>query len=155
MAEGRTPERRRAPENWRETFLDTLSRTSNVTAAARAAGIDSSTVYRTRRTDPEFAQAWFNALCDGYDMLELELLRRLRLGHCESANVKRKRKFDNATAFRLLAAHRETVSRMRAGQDHLDEEEIIASINTKLDLMRERMREAGGGDTIALPSVMK
>lgn len=153
MAQGSTPAGRRAPADWKQVFLDTLSGTSNIKAAARAAKIDTGTVYRQRRTDPAFAKAWFQALCDGYDILELELLRRLRVGECESAATKRKRKFDNANSLRLLIAHRETVSKMRASEQQMDEEEIIASINAKLDLMRERMREAAENEAAhALPA---
>jgi len=146
MAQGRNPGGERASDDWRAKFLETLSRTSNVSAAARAARIDASVVYRTRKTDPEFARSWFDALCDGYDMLELELLRRLRLGDCENPAAKRKRKFDNATAFRLLAVHRDTVGKMRASQAQVNEEDIIASINAKLDLMRDRMKAAAASE---------
>jgi len=128
---------------WREAFLEHLSRSSNVAAAARAAGIDVSTVYKTRRQEKDFASHWFAALCDGYDNLELELLRRLRNGDTENTTAKRKKKFDNATAFRLLTAHRDTVSRERARRSDQDEDTINASIDAKLDVMRERMREAG------------
>lgn len=145
MAEKPTGER--ASDAWRMVFLDTLSRTSNISAAARAARVDASMVYRTRRTDPVFAKAWYQALCDGYDLLEIELLRRLRMGDTDNPTAKRKRKYDNATAFRLLSAHRDAVSKARAEQEQMDEEDIIASINAKIDLMRERMKEAAANDT--------
>jgi len=141
------PKGERAPEEWRTAFLDTLSRTSNISAAARAAKVDASMVYRTRRSDPVFAKAWYQALCDGYDLLELELLRRLRMGDTENPTAKRKRKYDNATAFRLLSAHRDAVSKARAEQGQMNEEDIIASINAKIDMMRERMKEAAANDT--------
>jgi len=150
MAKGRKPDGVGASQDWRATFLETLSRTSNVSAAARAAKIDAGLVYRTRKSDPDFASAWFDALCDGYDMLELELLRRLRLGDPENSTAKRRRKYDNATSFRLLAAHRETVGRRKAEGSQVDEEDIIASINAKLDLMRERMKQAAAGEMEAL-----
>lgn len=146
MAQGRKPQGVGATGDWRTTFLDTLSRTSNVSAAARAARVDPGMVYRTRRSDPQFARDWFQALCDGYDMLELDLLRRLRMGDLDNPAAKRRRKFDNATAFRLLAAHRDTVGQMRAAQEQVAEEDIIASINAKLDLMRERMKQAAAND---------
>jgi len=153
MAQGSTPAGRRTPADWKQIFLDTLSCTSNIKAAARAAKVDTGTVYRQRRADPVFAKAWFQALCDGYEILELELLRRLRMGEYESAKTKGKRKYDNANSLRLLIAHKETVSKMRANEQQLDEEEIIASINAKLDLMRERMREASEAEeAIALPA---
>lgn len=146
------PAGERAPDDWRTRFLDTLARTSNVSAAARAGKIDASSVYRARRSDPEFAKAWFEALCHGYDMLELDLLRRLRMGDTDNPNAKRKRKYDNATSFRLLTAHRQSVGKIRAEEQEADEDDIIASINAKIDMMRERMREASEADPIlALP----
>ena len=48
------------------------------------------------------------------------------------------RAFDNATAFRLLAAHREAAARQRAVRDNTDAEAIILSINAKLSAMRRR-----------------
>ncbi|MDR7102817.1 hypothetical protein [Croceicoccus sp. BE223] len=140
------PKGERAPDEWRSAFLETLSRTSNISAAARAAKVDAGLVYRTRRSDPVFAKAWYQALCDGYDLLELDLLRRLRMGDTENPNAKRKRKYDNATAFRLLSAHREAVSKARAEQEQMAEEDIIASINAKIDMMRQRMKAAAAND---------
>ena len=55
------PVRRRrfgAPKNWREQFLACLAETSNVTAAAQCADISLSWVYKTKREDRGFAQAW-------------------------------------------------------------------------------------------------
>ncbi|WP_066560502.1 hypothetical protein [Croceicoccus bisphenolivorans] len=144
------PAGERTSEDWRATFLETLAKTSNVSAAARAAKIDAGVVYRARKNDPEFARAWFGALCHGYDMLEMDLLRRLRLGDSDNPAAKRKRKFDNATALRLLTAHRASVGKMRAEEMEADEEDIIASINAKLDMMRERMREAAESEA-AIP----
>lgn len=135
------------PDNWRQVFLDTLGQTSNVTAAASEAGVSVSKAYGARRAEPEFAAQWFSALCEGYDNLELELLSRLRSGDAEpadSAEKKAQRKFDNAVAFRLLSAHRESVGKERARQDSSDEADTIASINAKLDLMRARLGDASG-----------
>ena len=132
------PERKRrfgAPKNWRQTFLARLADTSNVSAAAEAAQISLSWVYKTRREDPQFACQWFAALCEGYDNLEMDLLHRLRNGETKDDD---NRKFDNATAFRLLGIHRQTVAREKAIQDNDDEASILASIDAKLDAMRER-----------------
>jgi len=105
---GGAPARRRrfgAPKNWRETFLACLAETSNVTAAAQCADISLTWVYKTKREDRGFADAWLAALCEGYDHLEMELLFRLRTG--ESREVPAN-KYDNATALRLLLAHKDT-----------------------------------------------
>lgn len=129
----------RPSKGWEEVFLVQLAQTSNVAGAARAAGVDSSTVYKTRRTRPEFNRAWQEALAEGYDNLEMDLVRRLRTGELTGGGpAKSRRKYDNAIAFRLLAAHRESVGRQRALQANEDEDAIIASIDAKLEQMRQR-----------------
>ncbi|GEN99706.1 hypothetical protein NSE01_15390 [Novosphingobium sediminis] len=130
-----------AAQHWTTTFLAALADTSNVAAAARRAKIDVSTAYHRRRHDHEFERQWQVALCEGYDNLELELLYRLRTG--ELKNAKRaSRSFDNATAFRLLAAHRESAVRERARRDHVSSAEIRAAIDRKVDELRRRVMDA-------------
>ena len=124
-----------APKNWRQTFLATLAESSNVTAAATSASISPSWVYKTRREDDAFARAWFSALCEGYDNLEMELLFRLRNGESKDPADK---KYDNATGFRSLIAHRESVARERALRDNRNEQEVLDSIDAMIDEMRER-----------------
>jgi len=131
------PERRRrfgAPKNWREQFLACLAETSNVTAAAQCADISLSWVYKTKREDPAFAEAWLVALCEGYDHLELELLFRLRTGESRDMPAN---KYDNATALRLLLAHKDTRARFQARQDNVTAEEIRLSLDAKLARLRE------------------
>ena len=113
---------------------------SNVSAAARKAKISTTTAYDTRRANPEFSRRWLAALCEGYEHLEMELLHRLRTGEVKPAAGAKKgtRAFDNATAFRLLAAHRESAARQRAINYNQDSARILVSINAKLDKMRER-----------------
>ncbi|WP_374530620.1 hypothetical protein [Novosphingobium sp.] len=117
-----------------------MAATSNVSAAARKAGISTTAAYEARRLNAEFNRAWQRALCEGYDHLEMELLHRLRSGEVKPATGARRgvRAFDNATAFRLLAAHRESAARQRAIRDNEDAEAIILSINAKLEKMRQR-----------------
>lgn len=141
--------RRPAEPRWTKPFLAALADTSNVTAAARKAKIDTSTAYSRRRDNPEFNRKWQVALCEGYDNLEMELLHRLRTGELKApANTKRSaRSFDNATAFRLLAAHRDSAARERAMREHVSTEEIRAQIEAKVADLRARAakrREAGG-----------
>ena len=132
---------RRGNTQWRKDFLAELARTSNVTASARKAGITVSTAYKTRRSETRFAREWFEALCEGYDNLEMDLLHRLREGELEGSTAKPKarRKYDNATAFRLLAAHRAAVVRQRSRREDQDEEAVYASITAKLETMRQRL----------------
>lgn len=127
-------------KQWSKCFLAELAGTSNVSAAARKAGISTATAYEARRQNAEFNRAWQRALCEGYDHLEMELLHRLRSGEVKPAsNAKRGvRSFDNATALRLLAAHREAVSQQRAIRANEDAAVIIAAIDTKLERIRQR-----------------
>ncbi len=135
--------------DWSRIFLGELAATSSVSAAARLAGVSTFVVYETRRTDAEFNRAWQEALCEGYDHLEMGLLFRLRAGEVKPAAGARRgvRQFDNATALRLLTAHREAVARQRAMRDNEDAGTILASLNAKLERMRERSLAGAHGAT--------
>ena len=63
-----------------ERFLEHLAATCNVTASMRAADIGSCAVYRQRRINPEFREAWNAALELGYARLEAALLERALRG---------------------------------------------------------------------------
>ena len=132
-------ERRAAP--WIDTFLAKLAETSNVAGSARTAKVDTGTAYRLKREDAAFRARWQQALCEGYDALEMDLLRRLREGELEAPKAggkRRARKYDNATAFRILEAHRTAVAKARAEAEMRDEDAVYAAIDAKLDAMRER-----------------
>jgi hypothetical protein len=122
-------------QNWRSDFLAKLAETSNVRNACEFAGISPTTVYDLRRRDVSFAQRWLDALCEGYDNLEMEMLCHLRTGESTSSASK----FNFAVALRMLLAHRETVSKEKARRVDVDVEEIRASIETKVARMRERV----------------
>lgn len=135
----RAARRRTARSVWQPIFLAELARTSNVASSARMAKVDSGTVYKARRSEASFHRAWQEALAEGYDNLEMEMVRRLRVGELAGGGAaKAHRKFDNAVAFRLLAAHREAVGRQKGLRANEDEDAILASINAKLEKMRER-----------------
>jgi hypothetical protein len=55
-------------------FLDHLAESANVTASAKAAGVNTSLVYRTRRVRPNFRKAWDVSLVEGYARLEAFLM---------------------------------------------------------------------------------
>jgi len=139
---------------WTRKFLEALAATSNVSAAARHAGVTTWIAYAARRGDAEFNQRWHAALCEGYDNLKLDLLARLRSGELKpAAGAKRAvRSYDNATALRLLIAHRETVAQARAMRDNEDADSILAGINAKLERMRERQLAATRDDDDSEPA---
>src|SRR5690606_31084263 len=95
-----------------------------------------STVYDLRRRDPGFAQGWLDALCEGYDNLELEMLHHLRSGDSSEPGAP---KFNYAVALRMLLAHRDTVGRERARRADVNIAEVRASIELKVSQMRERV----------------
>lgn len=131
--------RKKPPKSvWMPKFLAALSESSNVSDSAKKAGINTFEVYKTRREDAAFNRRWQVALAEGYDNLEMDLLRRLRVGQLEGGKAQARRKYDNAIAFRLLTAHREAVGRQRAIRSNEDEEAIIKSINDKLERMKQR-----------------
>jgi hypothetical protein len=71
-------------ERWtataRATFLAELARTAHVSGAARVAGMPETSPYHLRQCDPEFRAAWNVAIEEGYQRLELLLLRRATFG---------------------------------------------------------------------------
>ena len=66
--------------DWRPTFLRVLADSGNVSCAARAAGVDRTTVYARTRRDPMFAAAWEQAEQEAIDALEVEARRRALAG---------------------------------------------------------------------------
>jgi hypothetical protein len=54
----------------RKRFLDALASSCNVKLSARYAQVNHSTVYRHRLRDPQFADAWSEAMTIGFDRLE-------------------------------------------------------------------------------------
>ena len=138
-SESAQAEKIRLATRWRVVFFETLAETSNVSQACQKAGVTPGTVYDLRRKDTAFGRKWIDALCEGYDILEMELLHRLRVGEAKDAEGDALfRKFDNANAMRLLAAHRATVARGRALRDNRDEKAVLDSIDAFIDKMRAR-----------------
>jgi hypothetical protein len=116
---------------WKTPFLEALAETSNVSEAARRADVPLRTAYKTRRDDQAFAARWRDALYEGYDNLEMEVLGYLR-------DAQPSRKMDVASALRLLVAHRETIARERALREDEDEQAVLDSIDKFIDEMRDR-----------------
>lgn len=98
---GAAPKKAPTFAQWSKTFLAELAITSNVTASAAKAGICKSQAYEARRIKPEFNRTWQQALCEGYDNLEMELLHRLRTG--EVTGQSQKEGFVNEAAARIDA----------------------------------------------------
>lgn len=68
----------RKKTHWHGQFLKVLAQCGVVKDACKAAKIDRQTAYNHRRDDPAFAEAWEDAIREGYDVLEKEAIRRAR-----------------------------------------------------------------------------
>lgn len=100
----RTPKKRAA-------FLLALSQTCNATKAAEAADIGRMSVYEWRKDDPEFAQAWDDALQLAVEACEDEAHRRAFEGCEKSVYYEGKpcgmmREYSDTLAIFLLKAHK-------------------------------------------------
>ena len=124
--------------HWQKHFLDHLAESSNVTESAKVAGVNPSRAYLVRRQDPDFARKWLLALFEGYLHLEMEVLRRLREGDFQTGD---KDKYDFANAIRLLNAHRDNAARAQAEQRNVSAAEVRASIDRKVEAIRQQVRE--------------
>lgn len=119
------------PHGWRNAFLTKLAETSHVRSACEHAKVGPTTVYDLRRRDAGFAAGWMEALAEGYDNLEMELLHRLRSGDPQDDA-----KFNHAVAFRMLQQHRDNVIREKARRSNVDAAAVRASIDRKVAEMR-------------------
>jgi hypothetical protein len=100
-------------------FLATLGTTCNVSHSARTVGRSARVFYDLRRRDQAFRAAWMEALGEGYDHLDLELVRRARFGTPKAVFYQGRRTattrvFNDGLALRLLHLHRKSVEQMRA-----------------------------------------
>ena len=136
--ETRKVRHRRCGARWREHFLEYLAETSNISASANRAGVPTSRLYRERRQDPQFARDWLAALAEGYLLLEMEVLRRLREGDQQALAGER---YDFANALRLLSAHRDTAAHAQAQQRNVSAAEVRASIDRKVEAIRQRLEQ--------------
>lgn len=123
--------------NWRSDFLDFLAESSNVSESASKAGVNASRAYKARREEPDFARDWLSALWEGYVHLEMEVLRRLRVGDQQTGDAG---KYDFANAIRLLSAHRDNAARAQAAQRNVSAAEVRASIDSKVEAIRQHVR---------------
>lgn len=130
-------------------FLDQLASSCNVTLSAAASGFSKEALYRRRRSDPDFAQAWQAALEQGYVRLEMMLI--------EGATATRAERHDRADlpfpdmtvreAIVILQLHRASVrgdgmtrgAGWRARPRRL--EEVRASILKKLEAFANHIPE--------------
>lgn len=130
-------------------FLKELAISSHVANSATAAGVAVSTVYLWRERDPEFFRAWMRSLAAGYELLEMDMLERARNGvekpvFHNGKEVATVRQYNDGIGVKLLQAHRQMVTMIRAAEEDISPEQVRASLDRKLADMRVRLlkREA-------------
>ncbi|WEK44208.1 MAG: hypothetical protein P0Y64_05170 [Candidatus Sphingomonas colombiensis] len=140
------------PEAKREAFLDCLSGTCNVSAAAVAGGVTRQTALKWRRHNADFAQAWSEALALGYEMLETRLV-----GHALGGEQGETLAGDDALppvsvemALKLLTYHRHAPGKPQRGMGpkrrYADKDDSDRVILAKLaQIEKRRARAATGG----------
>jgi hypothetical protein len=102
-----------------KSFLTSLSETCNVSLSARKTGRSARVFYDLKRRDSGFRADWAEALREGYDLLEMEMVHRARFGaprdvFYQGRKTATTRVHNDAMALRLLHLHRKSVERMRA-----------------------------------------
>lgn len=148
MAVQRWTSRRRA------AFLEALSETGNVSAAARAAGASRSRAYALKAADPEFATEWSDALETAIDALDAEARRRALEGvevpHFHQGRIAGTvRKYSDSLLMFLLRAHRPDRYRDRpAGGSEADAdlEDDLAGAREALAARLARLHTEDGPD---------
>ena len=108
---------------WRKVFLTSLAATGNVTKSASVARVTRPGVYKARKENAAFAEAWDIAEEDAIQQLELEARRRAYEGvdkpvfHAgEKCGVIRQ--YSDVLMMFLLKAHRPDTYRDRVALDH-------------------------------------
>ena len=147
----------------RHRFLTHLVETANVRASAKAVEASIHGAYRLRRRDPVFAAQWQAAVNEGFDQLEMELLRRALFG-TERTTTRRDHEgklvsqtvvhqFKDGQALRLFSLHvsRQAAQAARAAApvpvalEPQDQTLRLEYLCTMLSEMHERMPEEGNG----------
>ena len=128
-----------------EAFLQIVAETCNISLAARELGRSARVFYDLRRREPEFRCQWDEALREGYDLLEMDMVRRARFGTVKDVFHKGKktattRVFNDSVALRLLSLHRKSIERMRAADQaggRRDAKEIFDELAARVAEIRE------------------
>jgi hypothetical protein len=138
-------------------FLAGLAETCNISLSARETGRSARVFYDLKRRDPAFRAAWMEALREGYDHLEMEMVHRARFGTPRDVFYRGRktattRIFNDGTALRLLHLHRKSVERMRAADQAgtrdaaaLFDELAARVAEMEAEEAAEKAREAGHG----------
>lgn len=150
-------------------FFTTLVETANIKAAAKAAGVTTTTIWRHRRSDPEFRAAWALAIEQGYADLEIRLQAIARFGKTietvsegkgKDRRERRTRSDVPSFGLRLLEGHRAEVAAGRLIDAPevrtIDRGELVEKVRIALQIVSERRvaerADADGENGVPLPT---
>jgi hypothetical protein len=133
-----------------QVFLTTLGETCNVTRAAEAAGMSTTSAYSRRKKLAAFRAGWAEAIAAAYQRLELVLLDRALNGTekliiRKDGSEERMREYPNQIALHLLKMHRDSAVEAATEPTDAEVEELRQRLFDKLERVRKReeAREAG------------
>lgn len=150
------------PTTWTKAlaqqFIDVLSDTCNVGLAAKAIGRSVSNVYKQRKKDATFRNAWDQAIVIAFGKLEMMMLERALHGQ-EKLVVARDgtstvmREYNDRVALSLLRMHRETAREADAPVDNEDYREACDRIMARLERIKPK-GDAASGDELTETKAM-
>jgi hypothetical protein len=128
-----------------QAFLDHLAETSNVSVAAKRAGLSRSAVYRLRATSPAFSQGWQAAIATSYDELEFRMLKTARFGTLRpvkraDGSIGRATEYDDAQGLKLLMAYKASVEKARP-EPAIGDPRAAAAARDRLEAMLDQIRK--------------
>ena len=134
-----------------ERFLTVLADTSNVTMAAKEAGVSSSNAYRRRKENAAFRAAWLEAIAVAYSRLELVLLERAFNGtekvvKRRDGSEERMTEYSNQLGLTLLKMHRDTAVEAAPENEPENIDEIRERLFNKLERLRKREETRGSAE---------
>lgn len=149
----------------RETFLTELAASCNIRRASAAVEMWTTSAYKLRQRDAEFARAWQAALAIGYERLETALVARAleAVGELEFDSLDERvalvEKMSVDQAIRILGQHSESVRRGQARGRKPQERQIATQEETDAALIKrirmiDRQRIANGQPSLLLPGAM-
>lgn len=137
-----TTDTTREKPKWIPKFLDGFAEQKTVSAASKLAGINRSTVYERRKTDPEFEEQFLDVEEEITQALEREAMRRAAEGVTRpifhlGKEIGVERKFSDTLLIFLLKARRPDVYRERIDiqdeRERSERAEIARASDAELD----------------------
>ncbi len=144
----------------KQTFLEHLRETCNVTESAQVAGVSRTALYERRAIDPELAKAWDDAVEQATDALEKEARRRALDGvekpvHFQGKRVDVIKEYSDPLLMFMLSGHRPHKYRERVAEipKQIDKPAINVIVLARqiclgLRLAQDQITDGAGGPTL-------